>query len=122
MRALIAILPLFTALQAEPILSLMPVPAHVSLDQGKLTIDGSFGVRISGHTDRRLQDAVTRFIARLSRQMGQLERLISRREHGLELYAGGKGHGEPPCIDWAHDYVDQGGFQKLRRPRFRTTA
>ena len=70
MRALIAILPLFTALQAEPILSLMPVPAHVSLDQGKLTIDGSFGVRISGHTDRRLQDAVTRFIARLSRQTG----------------------------------------------------
>ena len=46
--------------------------------------------------------------------MGQLERLISRREHGLELYAGGKGHGEPPGIDWAHDYVDRGGFQKLR--------
>ena len=46
--------------------------------------------------------------------MGQLDRLIFRREHGLELYAGGKGHGEPPCIDWAHDYVDQGSFQKLR--------
>jgi len=46
--------------------------------------------------------------------MGQLERLNSRREHGLELYAGGKGHGEPPSIDWAHDYVDLGNFQKLR--------
>ena len=54
------------------------------------------------------------YVARLSRQMGQLERLTSRREHGLELYAGGKGHGEPPGIDWAHDYVDRGGFQKLR--------
>ena len=54
------------------------------------------------------------FAARLSRQMGQLERLTSKREHGLELYAGGKGHGEPPTIDWAHDYVEQGGFQKLR--------
>ena len=54
------------------------------------------------------------FVARLSRQMGQLERLTYKREHGLELYAGGKGHGEPPCIDWAHDYVDLGHFQKLR--------
>jgi metal-sulfur cluster biosynthetic enzyme len=54
------------------------------------------------------------FTAQLSRQMGQLERLISKRQHGLELYAGGKGHGEPPGIDWAHDYVDAGHFQKLR--------
>ena len=54
------------------------------------------------------------FTARLSRQMGQLERLTYRRQHGLELYAGGKGHGEPPNIDWAHDYVDEGHFQKLR--------
>ena len=52
--------------------------------------------------------------ATLSRQHGQLERLRYKREHGLELYAGGKGHGEPPSIDWAHDYVDEGGFQKLR--------
>ena len=61
-----------------------------------------------------LEVANHHYVARLSRQMGQLERLISRREHGLELYAGGKGHGEPPGIDWAHDYVDRGGFQKLR--------
>jgi metal-sulfur cluster biosynthetic enzyme len=54
------------------------------------------------------------FTARLSRQMGQLERLTSKRQHGLELYAGGKGHGEPPTIDWAHDYVEEGGYQKLR--------
>src|SRR3990172_6862639 len=52
--------------------------------------------------------------ARLSRQSGQLERLTFARQHGLELYAGGKGHGEPPGIDWGHDYVDAGGFQKLR--------
>jgi len=54
------------------------------------------------------------FLARLSRQEGQLERLTYKRQHGLELYAGGKGHGEPPGIDWAHDYVDVGHFQKLR--------
>jgi hypothetical protein len=50
----------------------------------------------------------------LSRQMGRLERLTIKREHGLELFAGGDGHGEPPAIDWAHDYVTAGGFQKLR--------
>ena len=54
------------------------------------------------------------FKASLSRQMGQLERLTLKREHGLELVAGGEGHGEPPGIDWAHDYAASGHFQKLR--------
>jgi len=54
------------------------------------------------------------FKVSLSKQSGQIERLTLRREHGLELYSGGEGHGEPPGIDWAHDYVDAGGFQKLR--------
>ena len=54
------------------------------------------------------------FKASLSKQNGQLERLTLRREHGLELFSGGEGHGEPPGIDWAHDYVDAGNFQKLR--------
>ncbi len=54
------------------------------------------------------------FRGRLSDQMGQLERLTYKRLHGLELFAGGEGHGEPPGIDWAHDYVTAGNFQKLR--------
>ncbi len=54
------------------------------------------------------------FKASLSHQTGQLERLTLRREHGLELFSGGEGHGEAPGIDWAHDYVDTGSFQKLR--------
>ncbi len=54
------------------------------------------------------------FKATLSRQTGQLERLTLRREHGLELFSGGQGHGEPPGIDWAHDYVDADHFQKFR--------
>ena len=70
MRALIALLPLFTALPAEPLLPLMPMPARVAVSAGKLTIDASFRVRVAGHTDRRLQDAVARFTARLSRQTG----------------------------------------------------
>lgn len=54
------------------------------------------------------------FEGKLSDQMGQLERLKYKRLHGLELFAGGEGHGEPPGIDWAHDYVTSGSFQKLR--------
>lgn len=54
------------------------------------------------------------FKASLSRQMGQLERMTIKREHGLELFAGGEGHGEPPGIDWAHDYAAADHFQKLR--------
>lgn len=70
-----------------------------------LVIEGEgFGLDISN----------AHFKACLSRQTGQLERLVLRREHGLELFSGGEGHGEPPGIDWAHDYVDEDNFQKLR--------
>ncbi len=41
----------------------------------------------------------------LSKQTGQIERLILKREHGMEYYSGGQGHGEPAGIDWAHDYT-----------------
>lgn len=54
------------------------------------------------------------FRASLSRQMGQLERLTLKREHGLEIFSGGEGHGEPPGIDWAHDYVTSDRMQKMR--------
>ncbi len=52
--------------------------------------------------------------AKLSAQTGQLERLVYRQAHGLELFAGGEGHGEPPHIDWAHDYLADEKFQKFR--------
>ena len=54
------------------------------------------------------------FTAILSRQTGQLARMILKREHGLEIYSGGQGHGEPAGIDWAHDYVSEDGVQKMR--------
>jgi metal-sulfur cluster biosynthetic enzyme len=52
--------------------------------------------------------------ARLSRQTGQLERLTYAERGQLELFARGDAHGEPPHIDWAHDYVGSNGFQKFR--------
>ncbi|MFA6945495.1 MAG: metal-sulfur cluster assembly factor, partial [Pedobacter sp.] len=54
------------------------------------------------------------FTAYLSKQTGQLARLILKREHGLEIYSGGQEHGERAGIDWAHDYVTEDNFQKLR--------
>jgi hypothetical protein len=54
------------------------------------------------------------FTAYLSKQTGQLARLILKREHGLEIYSGGQGHGEPAGIDWAHDYLSEDRFQKMR--------
>ncbi len=68
MRLLAAILSLVAALQAEP--ALMPQPARISIAQGKLKIDASFAVRLTGPTDLRLRQAVTRLIARISRQTG----------------------------------------------------
>lgn len=54
------------------------------------------------------------FTAYLSKQTGQLARMVLKREHGLEIYSGGQGHGEPAGIDWAHDYVTEGFIQKVR--------
>lgn len=42
----------------------------MSLGKGKLTIDYGFSVRVSGHSDRRLEDAVARLVAKVSRQTG----------------------------------------------------
>jgi metal-sulfur cluster biosynthetic enzyme len=88
----------FLVLYGNPDAELPEYPSELST-QGE-----GFGLDISNSI----------YKASLSRQTGQLERLTLRREHGLEIYSGGQGHGEPPGIDWAHDYVDKGNFQKLR--------
>lgn len=54
------------------------------------------------------------FKVKLSRQHGKIERLTIKRNHGLMLYPGGVGHGEPGNIDWSNDYMADGGFQKYR--------
>ncbi|HYL75751.1 MAG TPA: family 20 glycosylhydrolase [Bryobacteraceae bacterium] len=48
----------------------MPQPAQLAVREGALKIDSSFSVRIAGHTDRRLLDAVTRFTERVGQQTG----------------------------------------------------
>ncbi|HEX5833164.1 MAG TPA: family 20 glycosylhydrolase [Pyrinomonadaceae bacterium] len=45
--------------------NLMPVPASVTFDDERLSVDESFKVAIRGHSDARLQAAVARFVKRL---------------------------------------------------------
>ena len=57
-----------TASAAMP--PLMPLPVKVETAPGKLAIDGSFSVAATGYTDLRLESALDRFAARISRQTG----------------------------------------------------
>ncbi len=55
------------------------------------------------------------YVATLSKQMGQLESLTPKwHTGGMQLSSHGNGHGEPPNIDWAHDYMSIGPYQKFR--------
>ncbi len=65
----ISIIPL-TSLPSWAAPALMPLPAHVSLGNGKLTIDSTFSARISGYSDHRLEAALVRLTAKISRQTG----------------------------------------------------
>jgi hexosaminidase len=48
----------------------MPLPAKYSTGAGRLAIDGSFGVALSGYSEPRLERAAARLVARLSRETG----------------------------------------------------
>jgi hypothetical protein len=48
----------------------MPLPVKVETAPGKLAVDGSFSVAATGYTDLRLESALNRFAARVSRQTG----------------------------------------------------
>ncbi|HEY2960819.1 MAG TPA: family 20 glycosylhydrolase [Pyrinomonadaceae bacterium] len=45
--------------------NLMPAPSSITFDNDRLAIDESFKVAIRGHSDARLQSAITRFVKRL---------------------------------------------------------
>jgi hexosaminidase len=60
------------AAQPQPAINLMPIPASLRMGTGRLAIDPSFSVGISGNNDARLQRAVERFLNDLRRQTGML--------------------------------------------------
>ena len=47
-------------------LNLMPVPASVRLETGRLAINGSFNVAVKDHTDDRLRAGIARMLTRLA--------------------------------------------------------
>jgi hexosaminidase len=57
-----------TARAADP--PLMPLPVKVETASGRLAVDGSFSVAATGYTDLRLEAALNRLAARISRQTG----------------------------------------------------
>jgi len=48
----------------------MPLPVKVETASGRLAVDGTFSVAATGSTDPRLESALDRFAARISRQTG----------------------------------------------------
>ncbi len=49
-------------------LNLMPIPSTVQIGTGRLLVDSSFSVALTGYTEPRLDRAVERFLRQLSRQ------------------------------------------------------
>jgi hexosaminidase len=58
----------FAGAQEQRTLNLMPVPSSVQIGAGRLTVDSSFSVGLTGYTEPRLDRAVERFLRELSRQ------------------------------------------------------
>jgi hexosaminidase len=65
---LVAMFDLPLANAQEQRLNLMPVPSDVQPGNGSLSIDSTFSVALTGHTEPRLDRAVQRFFQRLSAQ------------------------------------------------------
>ena len=55
---------------AVPRLHLMPLPAEIAPEAGKLPIDASFRVSLAGYAEPRLERAARRFLRRLAAQTG----------------------------------------------------
>ena len=63
---------LIASAQGQQPLNLMPAPASVQLGTGRLAVDASFSVALTGRDDARLERAVQRFLRQLARQTGLL--------------------------------------------------
>src|SRR5712675_1683604 len=68
MKTLMILLSAAVLLPAQP--NLMPWPANMAVTQGRLPIDQSFRVGLTGYQEPRLRAAAERFLVHLSRQTG----------------------------------------------------
>ena len=89
MRALftttILLLAQLVAAQAPQHLKLMPLPASLQLGSGRLLINQSFTVAISGHRDSTLDRGIQRFIAELSHETGMRLKATAGQESNATL-------------------------------------
>jgi len=60
----------FTGMSQQADLPLLPKPAKIELNEGKLTIDSGFSVTTTGSGAAHLEQAVSRFINRLEKRTG----------------------------------------------------
>ena len=59
--------------------SLLPVPTSVRTGTGRFSIDSTTSLAITGHSDPRLERAISRLLHRLSRRIAQpMSRSITR--------------------------------------------
>ena len=80
---------------------LMPVPASVKFQQGRLPVTAEFSVAVRGHTDRRLEGALQRVLRRLEGRTGlTLSRaLVEPQKATLVLEVKGAGNAVPMLGD-----------------------
>jgi hexosaminidase len=67
-KRLVSVFALLT--QSIAFAEVIPLPSKTVMSSGTFTIDSSLSVVTSGYSDARLQSAIARFVARISRQTG----------------------------------------------------
>ncbi|MBV9923910.1 MAG: family 20 glycosylhydrolase, partial [Acidobacteria bacterium] len=87
--------------------NLMPVPASVRFDQGRLAFDKSFTVAAAGHVDERLRAGVERMLRRLEgRTVVELPRGLSADAASAKLLVEARGPGKTvPSVDEDESYT-----------------
>ena len=76
--------------------NLMPVPASVRFNQGRLAVDKTFTVAAAGHVDERLRAGVDRAMRRLEgRTVLELARGLSNDTANAKLLVEARGPGKP---------------------------
>jgi hexosaminidase len=87
--------------------NLMPVPASVRFDAGRLPVTKSFNVAARGHTDERLRAGVERAVRRLEgRTVFELQRGLASDAGAATLVVECKGAGRPvPSVDEDESYA-----------------
>jgi hexosaminidase len=84
--------------------NLMPVPASLRFNPGRLAITSTFSIAITGHSDARLTAAIHRTLQRLAARTGLTFALVSPRQvDALEIQCQGPGKAIP-AVDEDESY------------------